>query len=30
MMTQHNRSIIDHIMTKIENGYYEPEDPIQK
>ncbi|PLW44925.1 hypothetical protein PCASD_09126 [Puccinia coronata f. sp. avenae] len=30
MMTQHNRSIIDHIMTEIENGYYDPEDPIQK
>ncbi|POW23116.1 hypothetical protein PSHT_00539 [Puccinia striiformis] len=30
MMKQHNRLIIDHIMTHIEDGSYQPDDPIQK
>ncbi|KAA1109750.1 hypothetical protein PGTUg99_033777 [Puccinia graminis f. sp. tritici] len=29
MMKQHNRSIIDHILTQIENGVYDPEDQVQ-
>ena len=30
MMKQHNRSIIDNIMTQIENGIYDPEDILHK
>ncbi|KAA1103284.1 hypothetical protein PGT21_012718 [Puccinia graminis f. sp. tritici] len=29
MMKQHNRSIIDHILTQIKNGVYDPEDQVQ-
>ncbi|KAA1131314.1 hypothetical protein PGTUg99_031233 [Puccinia graminis f. sp. tritici] len=30
MMKQHNRPIIDSIVTEIENGYYNPDDEIEK
>jgi hypothetical protein len=30
MMRQHNRTIIDQIMTQIEDGNYDPKDPIEK
>jgi hypothetical protein len=30
MMKQHKNSIIDHIMLAIENGSYNPEDPVEK
>ncbi|EFP74484.2 uncharacterized protein PGTG_00440 [Puccinia graminis f. sp. tritici CRL 75-36-700-3] len=29
MMKQHNRSIIDNILTQIENGLYDPDDQVQ-